>query len=101
VSGADHDGWGIGDEPNPGYWERNLVVASEGVATLTGLEMGMDYRICVVAYDGFQGSFFDDLIVLAPGAALPAFSRGGRLILIGLLALGAWFTLSRPHPPIG
>ena len=100
ASGADHDGLGVGwwDEPNPGYPERNLVVASEGVATLTGLEMGTDYRICVVAYDGFQGSFFDDLIVLAPGAALPAFSRGGRLTLIGLLALGAWFSLSWLRP---
>lgn len=72
VSGADHDGLGAGETTNPYYPERHAVVSSGGMLTLTGLAPGVDYRVCAVTYDGFQGSYFNDVLVAAPGLPLPA-----------------------------
>jgi hypothetical protein len=89
ISGADHDGPGVGEQSNPQYPERNLVIVDQGFATLTDLEPGVNYRICATAYDGFQGSFFDDSIVTSPVASVPAWSLAAYFAALTLLALAA------------
>jgi hypothetical protein len=64
IDGSDHDGIGSGDLANPGYRERHLVEFGGGGVTLRGLFPGTDYRLCVVAHDGFQGSLPNDMNVV-------------------------------------
>jgi hypothetical protein len=49
----------------------------------------VNYRICATAYDGFQGSFFDDSIVTSPVASVPALSLAAYFAALTLLALAA------------
>jgi hypothetical protein len=57
IGGSDHDG------PDGGYFERHVAVAQQGRATLEGLAPDTLYRVCAVAWDGFQGSFLNESVV--------------------------------------
>lgn len=70
LSGSDHDGPGTGNEPNPGFAERHRIELGGGLAVLDGLHPDTTYRICAVAYDGLQGSWFDDSQVVTTPAYL-------------------------------
>jgi hypothetical protein len=52
TAAADHDGNG----------RRDLAIMTPG-ATLAYLQPLTDYRVCAVAYDGFQGSYMSDSVV--------------------------------------
>jgi hypothetical protein len=65
IPAADHDGDGYRD-----------LMAVAGEAVLAGLKPETAYRICGVAYDGFQGSWFNDDSVVT---TLPADSDADQL----------------------
>jgi hypothetical protein len=67
-AGADHDGLGF-SQANLPWPVRHVALVVGGAAVLDGLAPETDYRVCAVAWDGFQGSWLDEAIVartLAP-----------------------------------
>jgi hypothetical protein len=62
LAGSDHDGLGATSE-NPPYPVRHTALATGGEAVLDGLAPDTEYRICAVAWDGFQGSYLNDAML--------------------------------------
>jgi hypothetical protein len=58
IDGADHDG------PDGDRFERHVAVVQQGRATLEGLAPDTLYRVCAVAWDGFQGSFLNESVLV-------------------------------------
>jgi hypothetical protein len=62
IAGSDHDGTGASAE-NPPWERRHVVRVAGGRAHLEGLAPDTAYRICAVAWDGFQGSLLNEAVV--------------------------------------
>jgi hypothetical protein len=61
-TGSDHDGLGA-TSGNPAFPVRHVALVSDGGALLGGLAPDTEYRVCAVAWDGFQGSYLNDAVL--------------------------------------
>ena len=96
IDGSDHDGLGT-SAANPPYAKRHVVESAHGFIELGGLAEHTLYRICVATYDGFQGSYLNDLWVVRTKGSYPPLAPVSRptRALLALALAGAGLLAAR------